>query len=113
MANPKATDNAERHSFGVTDWIEIAGTLDPGSSIGYASSDDLAEILWQYGEDDLERYVRGGLTDGEMRRIAIEAGRLKREKTSLAQALARAALTVLVGEHRDLARKRRRNRASR
>jgi hypothetical protein len=104
------TDRPERHSFGATDWIDIARSLPAGSSMGYAKSDDLAEILWQYGEDELERRVRSGLTDDEMRQIAIDAGRLMRAKIRLSQALALAAVTVLEGGHRDLARKRRRNR---
>ena len=74
----------------------------------------LAEELWSYGEDEL--YLAAlDLSDEEMVRIWRLAGRLYMDEraSSAGQAAALAAVSVLEGRQRSLARKRRRPRHAR
>jgi hypothetical protein len=73
---------------------------------------NLAELLWQFGEEELEARVRSGLSDEERWQIGREVGRMyeRGERGSLPSALGKSAAFVLEGAPRELARKRRRTR---
>jgi hypothetical protein len=73
--------------------------------------DDLANVMWEYGEEALEARIRRGLTLDEQRGIALKAGRLSQiEGLPVQLSLANAAVTVLEAAPRPLARNRRRTR---
>ena len=92
-------------------WLNLAMSLPADASNVVSSPDHIAECLWQYGEEDVEQRVRAGLTAEQESDIAIEAGRIAHEERGLLDlALARAAVSVLEGQARPLARKKRRSR---
>jgi hypothetical protein len=74
----------------------------------------LAEELWSFGEDEL--YLRAvDMSDEDMIRVWTRAGKLymKGEARSAGEAAALAAVEILEGNQRTLARSRRRPRAQR
>jgi hypothetical protein len=91
-------------------WLEIAHAMPwEGTGMVIVELDHLAEMLWEYGEDELERRVRAGLTDSEMEAIGRLAWTLGTEQNLTWQkALSLASVSVLEGEMRALKRKRRR-----
>jgi hypothetical protein len=74
----------------------------------------MAEELWSYGEDSLCRKALQ-LSDVEMVRVWLLAGGLllKERARSSGEAASRAAVSVIEGRQRPLARKRRRHQADR
>ena len=99
---------------GVEGALEAALSLTPGSSVILFEADELPTILWQYGEDELASRVRRRLSKNEHLKIAKEAMCLihNGERGILAGVIAKAAVSVLEGKPRDLARKRRRRSGS-
>lgn len=93
------------------DLLDLAMSLPPDAPNVVFAADDLANLMWEYGEEDLETRIRHGLGLDERRDIAIEAGRLNEDEgLPIQRALADAAVTVLEGQPRPLARDRRRTR---
>lgn len=78
----------------------------------HTERDDLAEDLWQFGEDELAERV-AGLSDLDLGRIGVLAARRLSEDRSesgmlIAKAVALAAVEVMEGRRRELRRRRRR-----
>ncbi len=77
-----------------------------------AAREDIAEDLWLYGEEGLAELMLAS-DDATYRRVMVTAfePELQKERTGavlIAESLALAAVQVLTGEPRPLARKRRR-----
>jgi len=87
---------------------------DPGVTLIETDKWTLAEELWSFGEDSLYP-VALQLSDEDMVRLWLLAGGLllKERARSSGEATALAAVAVLEGEQRPLARKRRRPQANR
>jgi hypothetical protein len=87
---------------------------DPGVTLIETDRWTLAEELWSFGEDSLYP-VALQLSDEDMVRLWLLAGRLllKERARSSGEAAALAAVAVIEGNHRPLARKRRRRQANR
>ena len=87
---------------------------DPGVTLIETDRWTLAEELWSFGEDSLYPAALQ-LSDEEVVRLWLLAGRLllKGEARSSGEASALAAVEVIEGKQRPLARKRRRPRARR
>ena len=82
---------------------------DPGATLIETDRWTLAEELWSFGEDSLYP-VALGLSDEDMVRLWLLAGGLlvKERARSSGEATALAAVVVIEGNQRPLARKRRR-----
>jgi hypothetical protein len=87
---------------------------DPGVTLIETDRWTLAEELWSFGEDSLYPAALQ-LSDEDMVRLWLLAGRLllKGEARSSGEASALAAVAVIEGKQRPLARKRRRPQARR
>jgi hypothetical protein len=87
---------------------------DPGVTLIETDRWTLAEELWSFGEDSLYP-AAFQLSDEDMVRLWLVAGGLllKERARSSGEATALAAVTVIEGNHRPLARKRRRPQANR
>ena len=87
---------------------------DPGVTLVETDRWTLAEELWSFGEDSLYP-VAVRLSDEDMVRLWLLAGRLllKERARSSGEATALAAVAVIEGNQRPLARKRRRRQANR
>jgi hypothetical protein len=87
---------------------------DPGVTLIETDRWTLAEELWSFGEDSLYP-VALQLSDEDMVRLWLLAGRLllKEKARSSGEASALAAVAVIEGRQRPLARKRRRPQATR
>jgi hypothetical protein len=87
---------------------------DPGVTLMETDRWTLAEELWSYGEDSLYP-VALEMSDEDMIRVWVRAGKLslKDEARSAGEMAALAAVAVLEGRQRPLARKRRRPYAGR
>jgi hypothetical protein len=87
---------------------------DPGVTLIETDRWTLAEEMWSFGEDSLYP-VALQLSDEEMVRLWLLAGGLllKERARSSGEATALAAVAVIEGNQRPLARKRRRPRANR
>jgi hypothetical protein len=87
---------------------------DPGATLIETDRWTLAEEMWSFGEDSLYP-VALQLSDEDMVRLWLLAGRLllKERARSSGEATALAAVAVIEGNQRPLARKRRRPRANR
>jgi hypothetical protein len=89
-----------------------SGRRSPGVTLVSIDRWTLAEELWSFGEDALrDRALE--LSDEDMVRVWSRAGEifLREEARSAGEAAALAAVSVLEGKRRPLARKRRRPRA--
>ena len=92
----------------------LAFGKDPGVTLVQVDRWTMAEELWSYGEDSL--YLAPlQMSDEEMVRVWFTAGShsLKDEAPSPGEAAALAAVEVIEGKRRPLARKRRRRQADR
>jgi hypothetical protein len=87
---------------------------DPGATLIETDRWTLAEEMWSFGEDSLYP-VALQLSDEDMVRLWLLAGGLllKERARSSGEATALAAVAVIEGNQRPLARKRRRPRANR
>ena len=87
---------------------------DPGVTLVETDRWTIAEELWSFGEDSLCP-VALRLSDEDMVRLWLRAGRLlvKEKARSSGEAAAIAAVAVIEGKERPLARKRRRPQANR
>ena len=87
---------------------------DPGVTLIETDRWTLAEELWSFGEDSLSP-VALQLSDEDMVRLWLLAGGLllKERARSSGEATALAAVAVIEGNQRPLARKRRRRQANR
>ena len=87
---------------------------DPGVTLVETDRWTLAEELWSFGEDSLSP-VALQLSDEDMVRLWLVAGGLllKERARSSGEATALAAVAVIEGNQRPLARKRRRRQANR
>lgn len=87
---------------------------DPGVTLIETDRWTLAEELWSFGEDSLSPAALQ-LSDEEMVRLWLLAGGLllKERARSSGEAIALAAVAVIEGNRRPLARKRRRPQANR
>jgi len=87
---------------------------DPGVTLIETDRWTLAEELWSFGEDSLYTAALQ-LSDEDMVRLWLLAGRLllKDKARSSGEASALAAVAVIEGKQRPLARKRRRSQARR
>ena len=87
---------------------------DPGVTLIETDRWTLAEEMWSFGEDSLYP-VALQLSDEDMVRLWLLAGGLllKERARSSGEAIALAAVAVIEGNQRPLARKRRRPRANR
>jgi len=87
---------------------------DPGVTLTETDRWTLAEELWSFGEDSLYP-VALRLSDEDMVRVWLRAGKLlvKERAGSSGEAAALAAVAVIEGKQRPLARKRRRPQANR
>jgi hypothetical protein len=92
----------------------LAVGRDPGVTLVETDRWTLAEELWSFGEDSLYP-VALQLSDEDMVRLWLLSGGLllKERARSSGEAAALAAVAVIEGRQRPLARKRRRPRASR
>ena len=100
-----------RRAFGA---LLLALGRDPGVTLVSVDRWTVAEELWSYGEDSL--YLAPlQMSDEEMVRLWVRAGKLylKGQARSGGEAAARAAVAVLEGKQRPLARTRRRPQAKR
>ena len=87
---------------------------DPGVTLVETDRWTVAEELWSFGEDSLSA-VALQLSDDDMVRVWLLAGGLllKERARSSSEAAALAAVSVIEGKQRPLARKRRRPQADR
>ena len=87
---------------------------DPGVTLVETDRWTIAEELWSFGEDSMSP-VALRLSDEDMVRLWLLAGRflLKERARSSGEAAALAAVAVIEGKERPLARKRRRPHANR
>ena len=87
---------------------------DPGVTLVQTDRWTIAEELWSFGEDSLYP-VALRLSDEDMVRLWLRAGRLlvKERARSSGEAAAIAAVALIEGKERPLARKRRRPQANR
>jgi hypothetical protein len=87
---------------------------DPGVTLVSVDRWTLAEDLWSFGEDSLSQAALE-ISDEEMVNLWVHAGKalLKGDARSSGEAAALAAVAVIEGHERPLARKRRRPRAGR
>ena len=94
--------------------VLLALGRDPGVTLVSVDRWTLAEELWSFGEDSLSQAALA-ISDEDMVSLWIRAGKalLKGDARSSGEAAALAAVAVIEGRRRPLARKRRRPRASR
>ena len=94
--------------------LRLALGRDPGVTLVETDRWTLAEELWSFGEDSLYP-VALKLSDEEMVRLWLLAGELllKDRAGSSGEATALAAVAIIEGKQRPLARKRRRPQANR
>ena len=99
---------------GLRDLLSTLRLPDRGVTLVTTDRWTLAEELWSFGEDSLYP-VALRLSDEDMVRLWRLAGRLflNDKARSSGEAAALAAVAVIEGKHRPLARKRRRPQASR
>lgn len=84
--------------------------LSPGSTFVSVAPDLIAEILWEYGEDELQSAALQ-MTARQRRELGLLAGEEYYGHMRTDKAIALAAVRVLEGRERELKRKRRRTRA--
>jgi hypothetical protein len=106
--------NALRHLQSMFEAVRRGGRLGPGITMVSLDRWTLAEELWSFGEDALYR-VPLELSDADLVRVWVVAGRLyeRDQARSAGEAAALAAVSVIEGRRRPLARTRRRPRAKR
>lgn len=94
--------------------VLLALGRDPGVTLVSVDRWTLAEDLWSFGEDSLSKTALG-ISDEDMVSLWVRAGKalLRGDARSSGEAAALAAVAVLEGHQRPLARKRRRPRAGR
>src|SRR5437764_13490042 len=90
------------------------GLIDPGTTLITTDRWTLAEELWSFGEDSLYPAALQ-LSDDDMVRLWLLGGKLllKGKARSSGEAAALAAVAVIEGQQRPLARRRRRPQAKR
>jgi hypothetical protein len=103
-----------RHLQSMFEAVRRGGRLGPGVTMVSLDRWTLAEELWSFGEDALHR-VPLEMSDDDLVRVWVVAGRLyeQDEARSAGEAAAAAAVSVIEGRRRPLARRRRRPRAKR
>jgi hypothetical protein len=94
--------------------VLLALGRDPGVTLVSVDRWTLAEELWSFGEDSLSQAALE-ISDEDMVGLWVRAGRalLKGDARSSGEAASLAAVAVIEGHQRPLARKRRRPRAGR
>ena len=117
--HPDLDDNgylAERDGSAVTTWTELNTD---GTSVTYFRLRDLDQALEAFGEDEVVERVRAGITFAEVQAIGPRHAELVHTEDPATasgagypfdKALAMAAVEILEGGGRPLARKRRRSR---
>jgi hypothetical protein len=99
---------------GVRDLLSALRKRDLATTLVTTDRWTLAEELWSFGEDSLS-LASLELADEDLTRVWVLAGRLYQnaEARSAGEAVALAAVAVIEGAQRPLARKRRRRQADR